>query len=98
MRLYEHCCDRCQHDFERLIRGTQQPEYPAFHHSEVTKKTKRFHITLIIQWAPGAERSRQLRCAAMPRGVDVDAKRMPNPFLRVRGCRLNYQDHSFAAG
>ena len=37
MPLYEYACRKCDHEFELLIRGNEQPECPTCHSTRLEK-------------------------------------------------------------
>ncbi len=42
MPLFEYACKQCSHQFETLVRGTQTPECPACHASELERRQSTF--------------------------------------------------------
>jgi putative FmdB family regulatory protein len=42
MPLFEYACKACDHEFEALVRGSESPECPACHSTELQRRLSVF--------------------------------------------------------
>lgn len=45
MPMFEYICRDCQHQFETLVTGARQPEYPECHNHDLEKQLSVFAVS-----------------------------------------------------